>query len=114
MADARAEARYSRYAPRKVGHVLTLIRSKNAQQALTTLNFLPKRSSVVVQKVLRSALANLGGKLGRTVEPKEAWIKTATVDQGPVLKRIHAGSMGRAMPYKRKTCHLTIIVSDQL
>ncbi|MBI2070893.1 MAG: 50S ribosomal protein L22 [Elusimicrobia bacterium] len=113
MAEAVARALWARYAPRKVGQVASLISRKNAQRALLSLEFLPKGSSVLVKKTLESALSNLGGKLGRKVDPKEAWIKTCKVDQGPALKRIHAGSMGRAFPYKRKICHLTIVVSDE-
>ena len=113
MAEALAIARYARYTPRKVGQVLPLIRRKNAERALTVLEFLPKRAALLVRKVLQSALSNLGGKLGRKIDPKEAWIKSIDIGAGPVLKRIHTGSMGRAMPYKHKTCHLTVVVTDQ-
>lgn len=114
MAQALAQARYMRRAPRKVGLILKVIRKKNAAKALTALEFLPKRSSFLVAKTLRSALANLSAKKGARVEPQNTWIESCWVNQGPVLKRIHAGSMGRAFPYKRKTCHLVIKVVDSL
>ncbi|MBI4064059.1 MAG: 50S ribosomal protein L22 [Elusimicrobia bacterium] len=113
MTEARSVARYIRASPRKLGQVLGAIRRKNAQRALDTLEFLPKRAAVVAAKALKSALSNLDGKLGRKLQPREAWVKTALANGGPVMKRIHTGSMGRAMPYKHRTCHLTIVVSDQ-
>ncbi|MBI4668437.1 MAG: 50S ribosomal protein L22 [Elusimicrobia bacterium] len=112
MAEAVAIARFARHSPRKVGQVLPLIRRKNAEKALTTLEFMPRRAGIFVYQTLKSAVHNLGGKLGKKIEPKEAWIKSCSVGPGPHLKRIRAGSMGRAMPYKHKTCHLTIIVTD--
>ncbi|MEK7287013.1 MAG: 50S ribosomal protein L22 [Elusimicrobiota bacterium] len=114
MVEAVAHSRFARYGPRKVGQVLGLIRRKNAQRALTALAFAPRRSSVLVIKTLESALGNLGVKLGKKVEPREVWVTECWVNGGPFIKRIHPGSMGRAMPFKRKTCHLTIKVADQL
>ena len=112
MADAVAYARYARTSSLKVDLVLKAIRGKNAAKAVTTLELAPKRASVLVSKTLQSAVANLGGKLGRKIELNEAWIKSCSVDQAPPLKRMRAGSMGRAFPFKRKLCHLTVQVTD--
>lgn len=113
MTQAVVRVHFAREAPRKIGQVLGLIRRKNAQRALTALAFAPKRSAVLVNKALRSALANLNVKTGKKLEPKEAWVKECWVNGGPVIKRIRAGSQGRAVPFKRKTAHLAITVTDQ-
>jgi large subunit ribosomal protein L22 len=106
--QAQATAKFVRYAPRKVNQVLTLIRNKKVEKAFEILSFLPKSSSVLVEKVLKSATAN-SGKLKdySGLKVKEAW-----VGNGPILKRMRPGPMGRGMPIKKRTSHLTIVVSD--
>lgn len=107
--EARAIARFVRYAPRKVNQVLTVIRNQRVDKAFEILSFLPKNATELVEKVLKSAVAN-AGKLNdfSGLKVKEAW-----VGQGPTLKRMRPGPMGRGLPYKRKTSHLTIIVTDE-
>ena len=107
--EARAIARFVRYAPRKVNQVLTVIRNQRVDKAFEILSFLPKNATERVEKVLKSAVAN-AGKLKdlSSIKVKEAW-----VGQGPTLKRMRPGPMGRGLGYKRKTSHLTIIVTDE-
>ncbi len=107
--EARAIARFVRYAPRKVNQVLTVIRNERVPKAFEILSFLPKNATELVEKVLKSAVAN-SGKLNdfSGLKVKEAW-----VGQGPTLKRMRPGPQGRGLPYKRKTSHLTIIVTDE-
>ncbi len=107
--EARAIAKFVRYAPRKVNQVLTVIRNQRVEKAFEILSFLPKNSTELVEKVLKSAVAN-SGRLNdfSGLKVKEAW-----VGQGPTLKRMRPGPMGRGLPYKRKTAHLTIIVTDE-
>jgi len=106
--QAQATAKFVRYAPRKVNQVLSLIRNKKVEKAFEILSFLPKGSTELVGKVLKSASAN-AGKLKdlSSIKVKEAW-----VGHGPRLKRMRPGPMGRGMPYKRETSHLTIVVTS--
>ena len=107
--QAKAIAKFVRYAPRKVEQVLTVIRNKRVEKAFEALAFLPKTSTTLVEKVLKSAVANAGKlKDYSGLKVKECW-----VGQGPTLKRMRPGPMGRGLPYKRKTSHLTIIVTDE-
>ena len=107
--QAKAIAKFVRYAPRKVNQVLTVIRNQNVEKAFEVLSFLPKNATELVEKVLKSAVANTGKlKDYSGLKIKECW-----VGQGPTLKRMRPGPMGRGMPYKRKTSHLTIIVTDE-
>lgn len=115
MPDSVAHARFQRYGPRKVGQLLRLIRGKSLEQADGILSFAPRRAALLVAKTLRSAAANLGVKMGRPVEPNHVWVRQAWVGQGPTkaLRRIQPGPMGRAMPFKRKMCHVTIRVGSE-
>ena len=109
MMEARAIARFVRYAPRKVNQVLTVIRNQRVDRAFEVLSFLPKNATKLVEKVLKSAVANMGKlKDFSGLKIKEAW-----VGQGPTLKRMRPGPMGRGLEYKRKTSHLTVIVTDE-
>ncbi|AKL98677.1 50S ribosomal protein L22 [Endomicrobium proavitum] len=106
--QAQATAKFVRYTSRKVNQVLTLIRNKKVEKAFETLSFLPKSAATLVEKVLKSAVAN-SGKLNdySGLKVKEAW-----VGGGPTLKRMRPGPQGRGMPVKKRTCHLTIVVTD--
>ena len=109
MMEARAIARFVRYAPRKVNQVLTVIRNQRVDKAFEILSFLPKNATELVEKVLKSAVANAGKlKDFSGLKVKEAW-----VGQGPTLKRMRPGPMGRGLGYKRKTSHLTVIITDE-
>ncbi|MBI1979229.1 MAG: 50S ribosomal protein L22 [Elusimicrobia bacterium] len=107
--ESIAHSNYVRYAPRKVNQVLTLVRRKKVSEALKILRFLPKKASLLVAKTIKSAASNAGDRelKNPNLQVQEAW-----VGQGPVLKRMRAYAMGRGSTYKRKTCHLTVVVSD--
>ena len=106
--EAIANARYARYSYRKVGQVLGLIRGKSVARALEMLPLVPRVSRVLVEKTLRSATANAG----KGLDPARMWVSQAWVNHGPVIKRVRPMAMGNRAIYKRKMCHLTIIVSD--
>lgn len=106
--EAVAQAKFVRYAPRKVNQVAGLIRNQSVEKAFEILTFVPKTVSTLIYKTLKSAVANSGKlKNFKTLKVKEVWI-----GQGPSLKRMRPGPQGRGMPYKRKMCHLTIVVSE--
>jgi large subunit ribosomal protein L22 len=106
--EAKATAKFVRYTSRKVNNVLTLIRNKKVESAVEILSFLPKSAALLVKKVLRSATANTGKlKDFSNLKVKEAW-----VGNGPTLKRMRPGQRGRGMPVKKRTAHLTIVVTD--
>jgi large subunit ribosomal protein L22 len=106
--EAKAIARFVRYTPRKVNQVLPLIRNKKVDKAFEILSCLPKSAAVLVKKVLKSATAN-SGKFEdfSKIKVKEAW-----VGNGPILKRMRSGYQGKSMPVKKRTAHLTVIVTD--
>lgn len=109
--EARAVLKYARIAPGKARLVIDLVRGKGVEEALNILKFLPRRASPIVEKVLRSAIANARQKNIGDVD--DLVVSRAYVDQGPALKRWKAGPMGRAMRRKRYMSHITVILSPK-
>jgi large subunit ribosomal protein L22 len=108
--EAVAHARFARFSYRKVGQVLGLIRGKPVIQAMEMLPWVPRACRVLVQKALKSAVANAGGH----ADHAKLAVKSAFVNHGPVMKRVMPKAMGARAMIKRKTCHLTIVVSDEV
>jgi len=98
--------------PRKARRVVDLIRGKRAAEALLSLRFMPYRGARFVEKLLKSAMANAEQK-NTQVDIDKLKIKTAFVDNGPFVKRMEPRSMGRANVIKKRSCHITIILSEE-
>ena len=109
--ESKAVAKYVRIAPRKVRVVMDLIRGKNVAEAFAILKFTPKAGADVVEKVLRSAVANAENNFDMDVD--KLYVKTAFVDQGPTLQRIHPRSRGQAFKILKRTSHVTVIVDEK-
>lgn len=92
-------------APRKVRIVADSIRKLKLEEALRTLAFLEKRGSNVLEKTLRSAVANAKN---RNVSEETLVIKSIDVLEGPPFKRFHPSTRGRVHPYKKRTSHIRI------
>ena len=108
--ESKAVAKFVRITPRKVRVVLDLIRGKNVAEAFAILKFTPKAGAVVVEKVLRSAVANAENNYDMDVD--KLVIKTAFADDGPTMKRIHPRSRGQAFKILKRTSHVTIVVDE--
>ena len=109
--ESKAVAKFVRITPRKVRVVLDLIRGKNVAEAFAILKFTPKAGAVVVEKVLRSAVANAENNYDMDVD--KLVIKTAFADDGPTMKRIHPRSRGQAFKILKRTSHVTIVVNEK-
>ena len=109
--EAKAIAKFVRIAPRKVRIVIDLIRGKNVDDAFAILRFTPKRSSGLIEKVLRSAVANAENNYDMDVD--KLYVSSCFVDQGPTLKRIHPRSRGQAFSILKHTSHITVIVKEK-
>ncbi|MFH1283908.1 MAG: 50S ribosomal protein L22 [bacterium] len=108
--EAVSRARFVRISDRKVNQILAAIRRKQVDDAFKILQFLPKAATLIVEKVLHSAVSNLG----KVENPKRIIVKEAYVGQGPAMKRMRPAAMGRGFGYKRKLSHLTIVVGEKL
>ena len=109
MAEAKALLRYAKLSPQKARLVVDLIRGKKAGEALAILKFTTKRPARVVSKVLRSAVANADQKDLGDIDALR--VSRAFVDGGPTQRRFQARAMGRGAPIKKRTSHITIVVS---
>ena len=113
--EAVARARFSRGSARKVRRVVELIKDKNVEEALDILSFVPKYAAQYIEKILKSATANAISQEGTAkLKAEDLYIKKIFVDGGPMMKRIRPSSMGRAYRIRKRTNHLTIIVSDEI
>ena len=108
--EARAKHKYIRISPRKLRIVADVVRGKNAQEALATLQFLPQKAAPIVDKAIRSAVANLFDQAEDRVDETALIVKTIMVDEGPVLKRFQPVSRGRAHPILKRQSHITVVV----
>ncbi|MDH7515980.1 MAG: 50S ribosomal protein L22 [Bacteroidota bacterium] len=112
--EARAIKRFNPGSPRKMRLVADLIRGKNVEEAIDILHYSPYRAAKICELTLRSAVANLQtAKESGRIEPEKVYVKSITVDGGPMAKRILPAPMGRAYRIRKRTNHLTIIVSEQ-
>ena len=109
--EAKAVAKYIRIAPRKVRIVVDLIRGKSVGEAIAILKFTPKVGSEVVEKVLKSAIANAEHNYDMNVD--KLFVSEAFVDQGPTLKRIHPRSRGQAFKILKRSSHVTVAVKER-
>ena len=100
-----------RIAPRKVDLVVDLIRGKQIGEAVAILRHTPKAASPVVEKVLKSAVAN--AEHNYDLDVNKLVVSEVFVDEGPTLKRFRPRAMGRASAINKRTSHITIVVSEK-
>jgi len=111
--EAQATARGIRTSAQKAGLVCELIRGKNVNQALATLQFTRKTIARELAKVLRSAVANLQQKDGFSGDIDRLYVSACYADQGPSLKRVRPAPMGRAFRVVKRSAHLTVRISER-
>ena len=112
--ESKAVLRYNRQSPYKVRKVLNSVRGLKVGAAINYLHFSPEKASVAIEKTIRSAVSNLmQNDSSNGIDPDILKIKEAYVNQGPVMKRFRAASMGRASRLRRPSCHLTIVLSTE-
>jgi large subunit ribosomal protein L22 len=115
--EARASAKYLRGSPQKARLVIDMIRGKNVNQALAILRFSNKRAALLIEKCVKSAIANANEaaeKANVSVDPDDLWLKAAFVDDGPTKhrSRLRPAPQGRAFRQQRHFCHVTVLVSS--
>ena len=112
--EARAVARQIGVPATKVRQVVDLIRDKPVEHALSVLRFSSKPVAKIVEKTLRSAIANiLNHDDENPVDAEELFIKRIFVDEGRDLKRVKPRARGAADRIKKRQSHLTVIVSNE-
>lgn len=108
--ETRAVAKYIRVSPQKARLVADVIRGMKADNAVTTLRFMPKKAARILRKVLESAVANADQR--DSVDVDTLYVKEITVDGGPMLKRFSPRAQGRATRILKRTSHITVVVDE--
>ncbi|MGH8916463.1 MAG: 50S ribosomal protein L22 [Acidimicrobiia bacterium] len=106
----RAQAKYVRQSPYKVRRVLDLVRGLPVQEAEDLLRLTQRGATEPVTKVLRSAVAN--AEHNHALDADDLVVAEAYADEGPTLKRYRPRARGRATRIRKRTSHITIVVSD--
>mgnify|MGYP001005155548 CR=1 FL=1 len=109
--EAKAVAKYIRISPRKARQVMDLIRGKDVREALAILKFTPNKGAELIEKVLKSAVSNAEHNYEMDVD--SLVVSRCYVDEGPTLKRFKPRAMGRADAIRKRTSHITVIVSEK-
>ena len=107
MAQVTAKLSNYRQSPRRVRLVADLVRGKKVPEAVTELNFLTKRASSPIKKLIESAVANAKNL---SVDTDSLFIKEIRVDKGVVMKRSMPRARGRAFPINKRTSHVMIVL----
>jgi large subunit ribosomal protein L22 len=113
MVEAHATAKYVRTSAQKAGLVMDLIRGRDVNQALATLQFARKSVAHDIEKVLRSAIANAQQKDGFAGDVERLYVTACYANQGPSMKRVRPAPMGRAFRVVKRTTHLTVRVAER-
>ena len=113
--EGRAVNRYVRASARKVRLVADLIRGLPVEEAYSILQYSRKGAATPVLKTLRSAVSNALSRVGTlNLRVEDLTVSDVHVDEGPTLKRFRAMSMGRVGRIKKRTSHITVVVSSDM
>jgi large subunit ribosomal protein L22 len=105
----RAQVRWARVSAYKAREVLDLIRGQSYARASEILDFTDRAVAQVVKKVLDSAVAN--AEHNDSIPAEELYVSACFADEGPTLKRFRPRARGRATRVRKRTCHITVIVT---
>lgn len=108
--DVKAKAKFIRISPTKVRKILEVVKGKPVEDALNNLKFMPQKAAGILDKVIRSAVANADQKSGIDVD--SLLVRNVCVDQGMSLKRFRPRAQGRAYRIVKRTSHITVTLSE--
>ncbi|GAA1944018.1 50S ribosomal protein L22 [Microbacterium deminutum] len=114
MVESIARVRHIRVTPQKARRVVALIKGKQAQEALAILKFAPQGASEPIYKLVAAAIANARVKADKDAEyldEQDLYVANAYVDEGTTLKRFQPRAQGRAFQIKKRTSHITVVLS---
>ena len=110
LPSASATLKYARISSRKVKIVADLIIGKNVDEALAIVKFTPKAASEIVEKLLKSAIANAENNHG--MKSNNLYVAEIYANQGPTLRRIRPAVKGSAVRLRKRTSHITIVLKE--
>ncbi len=109
--QAEATLKYARISSRKVKIVADLIKGKDVNEALAILKYTPKASSEILEKLLKSAIAN--AENNHNMAHEKLYVADIYANQGPTLKRIRPAAKGSAFRIRKRTSHITIKLRER-
>ena len=109
--EAVATLKYARISSRKVKIVIDLIRGKSVDEALAIVKYTPKAASEIIEKLLKSAIANAENNNGMKVD--DLYVEECYANKGPTMKRIHPRAQGRAYRIEKRMSHITIVLNER-
>ena len=110
--QAVATLKYARISSRKVKIVADLIKGKDIHEALAILKYTPKASSEMLEKLLKSAIAN--AENNHNMAHEKLYVADIYANQGPTLKRIRPAAKGSAVRIRKRTSHVTIVLKERV
>ena len=110
--QAKATLKYARISSRKVKIVADLIKGKDIDEALAIVKFTPKASSEMLEKLLKSAIAN--AENNHNMAHEKLYVADIYANQGPTLKRIRPAAKGSAVRIRKRTSHVTIVLKERV
>jgi large subunit ribosomal protein L22 len=109
--EVRAVSKYVRISPRKVHKVIGAVKGKPVESGIQTLKFMPQKAASILEKIVRSAVANADHNADIDIDLLV--IRNITADQGPVLKRWKARARGRGTRILKRTSHITVTLAEE-
>ena len=109
--EVKAAARYVRISAQKVHKLVDTVKGKPVEAGLDILKFMPQKAALIVEKVVRSAVANAGQN--PDIDVDALVIRNITADQGPTLKRFRARARGRGTRILKRTTHITVVLGEE-
>ena len=109
--QVKAYTKYTRMSPLKVRKVARAIQGRNAAEALEILSHIPRKSARLIGKTLKSAIAN--AENNNNLSSNSLKIESTIIEQGPAFKRFRPAARGSAHPYKKRTSHIRIVLTDE-
>lgn len=109
--EFRAVTKYVRISPTKVRFLVDAVKGKPVEAALNALKFMPMKAAGIVEKTLRSAVAN--ADQNTDIDVDNLVVSNILADQGPTLKRFRARARGRGSRILKRTSHITVILTEQ-
>lgn len=107
----KAQSKWVRIGPRKARRIMDLVRGKHTVAALAMLKFMPQKGARVIEKAIRSAVAN--AKNNFKMDETSLYISEAFVDESTMFRRFRCGSRGRPSPRVKRNSHVTVFVSGK-
>lgn len=109
--EVPAKLKFARLSAQKARLIADLIRGLPVGKALEILKFNPRKAALLVKKVVESAIANAENNAGADIDALK--VSSIYVDEGPVLKRMMPRAKGRGNRISKRTCHITVMVSER-